>query len=94
MAGLRYVSLDEAFNMTTTATSTYDIETTNDLFGFQVGAGWRRCLWSNVTVGLLERAASTTPNAVKMLIFATPAVPCSIVTKTMESLLSASWTRT
>lgn len=57
LAGFRYISLDEIFNMRSTAaqTSNYGIRTKNDLFGLQLGAHWQYDLGRGVSVGVLGK---------------------------------------
>ena len=57
LGGVRYISLDERFSIVGTdiqeGTSSYDINTSNDLFGFQLGGRLRRhwCRWGLELVG-------------------------------------------
>jgi hypothetical protein len=69
LAGFRYVSLDEEFNIQATdadtGTSDYNIRTTNDLYGVQIGARFERrsCRWGwHVTgkAGLFGNATEQT----------------------------------
>jgi hypothetical protein len=59
LAGFRYLNLDEVFNINSTdfdtGTSNYNISTRNNLYGFQIGARWKRC-WERLGVDFTGKA--------------------------------------